>query len=183
MKILLFGASGAGTTTLANSLATHLNWVHLDADEYYWAKTQPPFQIKLPLEKRNQNLQADFNKYENVMISGSLITWSTYWNTAFDLGVFLQLPPKLRMERLKNRELERYGAQLKTDKKIIKQSADFLAWAEKYDDASFDGRSLRQHKKWIQLLDCKVIEITGDLTNAERIEIVIKNIKTLQVLP
>lgn len=173
MKIIIFGASGVGTTTLANGLAKRLNAIHLDADEYYWEKTEPPFQIKLPLEKRNENLKADFNKHQKVIISGSLITWSDYWNTAFDIGIFLQLPPAIRMERLKNREQERYGHQLKTDQQLIKKSANFLAWAAKYDDASFEGRSISQHKKWIQLLSCEVLSITRDLTNEERIKMVL----------
>lgn len=176
LKIIIFGASGVGTTTLANSLAKRLNWIHLDADAYYWKKTTPPFQIKIPLEKRNENLKTDFNKHQKVIISGSLITWSNYWNTAFDLGVFLKLPPAIRMARLKNRELERYGTKLQTDREIIKKSVDFLAWAKRYDDTSFDGRSISQHRKWIQLLACKVIEIDGDLTNEERIKMVVKKI-------
>jgi len=179
LKIIIFGASGVGTTTLATSLAQRLNWVHLDADDYYWEDSQPPFQIKVPLEKRNENLKVDFNKHQNVLVSGSLITWSAYWNTAFDFGVFLKLPPGIRMEQLKNRELERYGTTLKTDKEIIKKSTDFLAWAKRYDDVSFDGRSIRQHQNWTRLLDCEVIEMDGDLTNEERMKIVVKKLETL----
>ena len=177
MKIIIFGASGSGTTTLAKSLAQQLNCIHLDADEYYWEKTDPPFQVKLPLEKRNENLKTDFHQNEQVIISGSLLTWGDYWNTAFDLGVFLRLPPSIRMERLQHREEVRYGTQLKTNPKIIQQSKDFLDWAARYDDAAFDGRSITQHKKWVQLLDCEVIEIKENLTNAERMNIVIEKIK------
>lgn len=176
MKLIIFGASGSGTTTLAKSLAKQLNWTHLDADDYYWTNTEPPFQIKLPLEKRNEHLKTDFNMQDKVIISGSLITWSNYWNTAFDLGVFLKLPPKIRLERLKNREIERYGTQLETDKKIAQQSKDFLAWAEKYDNPAFNGRSISQHRNWINLLDCPILEITEDLTNEERMEIVFEKL-------
>jgi len=36
--IIVFGASGSGTTTLAKELARVLNFAHFDADDYYWQK-------------------------------------------------------------------------------------------------------------------------------------------------
>ncbi len=179
MKTIIFGASGSGTTTLASSLSEMLKWIHLDADDYYWAKTKIPFQVKLPQKVRNQNLRKDFELAENVIVSGSLVSWDAYWTGAFDLGVFLTLPPNIRMERLINRETERYGERLKSDIEIKKKSQAFLKWAERYDDKSFDGRSIVQHKEWIKLLKCKTIEIEGDLSNDERMKIVIDQIQKL----
>ncbi|MDN5216075.1 AAA family ATPase [Fulvivirgaceae bacterium BMA12] len=179
MKIIIFGASGAGTTTLGRSLAETLKWIHLDADDFYWEKTKIPFQIKVPQKVRNQNLRKDFELVENVIVSGSLVTWDSYWNGAFDLGVFLSLPHHVRMERLINREVERYGARLKSDIEIKKKHQAFLKWAEQYDDESFEGRSIAQHKEWIKLLKCKTIEIMGDLSNDERRKIVMEQIQKL----
>ncbi|TRX61408.1 AAA family ATPase [Fulvivirga sp. M361] len=177
MKITIFGASGSGTTTLARSLSQRLGWVHLDADDYYWAKTDIPFQNKQPKEVRNENLKRDFEVTENVIVSGSLVTWSEYWNSAFDLGVLLRLPHKIRMERLRNREKKRYSEKLKSDIEIKNKYEAFIAWAAKYDDTSFNGRSITQHKNWIKLLTCETIEIEGDLTTDARINIVIEKIK------
>ncbi|WP_459209716.1 AAA family ATPase [Aquimarina rhabdastrellae] len=180
MKIVIFGASGSGTTTLAQTLSQKLNWKHLDADAYYWKKTDPPFQEKLPLEERNENLKSDFNAFDDVVISGSLVTWSTYWNTAFDLGIFLRLPKPIRMQRLRNRESELYGEELETNQEIQIKSEKFLEWAEKYDDETFDGRSIRQHRDWIKEMTCEVVEINKDLTNNERVKIVLDKIAILK---
>ena len=97
MKIIIFGATGTGKRTLAKSISEKLNWTFLDADDYYWEKTNPPFQIKIPLERRNENLKKDFRNSRNVVICGSLCTWSKFWNTAFDLGVFLRLPKEISL--------------------------------------------------------------------------------------
>ncbi|CAM1340065.1 AAA family ATPase [Tenacibaculum amylolyticum] len=179
MRIIIFGASGSGTTTLAKTLAEKLNWTHLDADNYYWEKTTPPFQKKVAKQKRNKNLQEDFLKSNQVIVSGSLATWESYWNTAFDLGVFLRIPAPIRMERLLKREEALYGEQLLHNPEIIANSKAFLDWAAQYDDPLFTGRSITQHKKWIEKLSCKVIELTGDLTNEERMGIVINNILSI----
>ncbi|MEM1326245.1 MAG: AAA family ATPase [Bacteroidota bacterium] len=170
MKLLIFGASDSGTTTLARSLAQKLDCKHLDADYYYWVKTPIPFQKKRFKSLRQAELQHDFSTHQNVIVSGSLVTWSDYWQTAFDLVVFLYLPPDIRLKRLQQREAERYGDALLVDKRIQVTSKAFLAWAAQYDDPNFDGRSITQHRNWMKLLDYPVVELTGDLTNNEYME-------------
>lgn len=177
MKLLIFGASGTGTTTLGKALAQQLDWTFLDADDYYWEQTDPPFQKKIELHKRNNNLKSAFEAHNDVIISGSLVTWSTYWNTAFDLAVFLKLPKAIRMRRLLNREIERYGEMLKTNPIISAKSKAFLEWAEKYDAEDFDGRSIRQHKQWMSVMSYAVLELDGDLTPQERQTLVLHKIE------
>jgi len=41
-KVLIFGNSGAGKTTLANKLSQKFTLSHLDLDVLAWLKTQPP---------------------------------------------------------------------------------------------------------------------------------------------
>lgn len=163
MKINILGASGAGTTTLAKYLSQKEGWKHLDADGFYWEKTKIPFQKKVPIADRNRRLQAAMRVEEPVVLSGSLGTWGSYWDTAFDWVVFLQIPPELRMQRLRKREQKRYGDKLLTDPIIQKQSEDFLAWAAQYDRPGFDGRSLGLHNRWLAGLTCPVLRIEGEI--------------------
>ena len=176
MKIIIFGASGSGTTTLAQSLADQLGWVHLDADDYYWAKTAIPFETKVPLAERHQNLRQDLEASNQVIISGSLVSWGEYWLQAFDLGVFLRIPHKIRMERLKQREIDRYGKALESEYRQ-KKMQDFLDWAAQYDDPSFNSRNIAQHRRWIELLQCEVLELDGDFTNEARMQKVLNKVE------
>ncbi|WP_350289284.1 AAA family ATPase [uncultured Croceitalea sp.] len=179
MKILLFGASGSGTTTLGNEIGKRTNFKHLDLDDYYWKKTIPPFQEKIPLAERNKNLKVDFKKFENVIVSGSMVSWGKEWETAFDLAIFIQLENKERIERLKRREIERYGEKLATNNIIQQNSKAFLEWADQYENPNFDGRSLKVHNEWIKLLDCEVLKLDGKSelnNNAEKVLSQIKNI-------
>ena len=177
MKILLFGASGSGTTTLGNEIEKRADFKHLDVDDYYWKKTNPPFQEKIPLTERNENLKADFKKFDKVVVSGSMVSWGKEWETAFDLAIFIQLENTERMERLKKREAERYGEKLLTDKKIQQNSKAFLEWADQYENPNFDGRSLKVHLNWIELLDCKVLKLNGAAELKNNAEIVLTEIK------
>lgn len=177
MKIHIFGASGSGTTTLGKALQQELSYRHLDADDYYWEKTDPPFQKKIPLEKRNSRITKDFLAQENCIISGSMVSWGKEWASAFDLYVFLYLPPETRMQRLREREKERYGEELITSEKIRIESKAFLEWANQYDDGTFQGRSLTIHLNWIKVLQGKILKIQGDTTVAERVARTIAYIK------
>jgi hypothetical protein len=39
----IFGASGAGTSTLGRALGERLALAHLDTDDFFWMPTDPPF--------------------------------------------------------------------------------------------------------------------------------------------
>ncbi|EAY24661.1 AAA family ATPase [Microscilla marina] len=169
MKILIIGASGAGTTTLGQTLAQHTSYTHLDVDNYYWKPTKPSFQEKMPLAKRNQKLTADFNCLPKVIVSGSLISWGNEWLQAFDLVVFLYLPQKTRMERLRQREIQRHGEALHTHALIRQTSQAFLEWAAQYDDPNFTGRSLAVHQQWLQKLACPVLRLKGAIELEQKV--------------
>ncbi len=176
MKVHILGASGSGTTTLGKSLEQRLGWKHLDADDYYWRKTNLPFQIKIPLSERNELITKDVELYDHVIVSGSMVSWGKQWEDVFDLAIFLYVPPLIRMQRLRNREIERYQKLLDTDERFRSNSNAFLEWAQRYDDPGFDGRSITTHHNWMKKLKCPVIKIEGDTTVEERVQIVINQI-------
>ncbi|MEM6320211.1 MAG: hypothetical protein AAF960_21260, partial [Bacteroidota bacterium] len=146
-----------------------------DVDDFYWKKTEPPFQTKIPLAERNAMLWKAFNAVESSIVSGSLVSWGALWETAFDLAIFLRLPAVVRMERLRARERFRHGEKLETDETVKSISKAFLEWASHYDNPIFKGRSLAVHKRWMEKLTCPVLEISGDLTNDERKQLVLQN--------
>ncbi len=183
MKILIFGASGSGTTTLGKELARRTDFIHLDADDYYWRKTEPPFQQKIPLVKRNETLKADFHNHENVIISGSMVSWGKEWKKLFQLAVFIRLNDKLRMQRLKQREIDRYGDRLNSEEEVRKISEAFLEWAGQYENPNFNGRSSKVHNDWIQQLECKVLRIDGGMELEDNAKQVLNEIKNLKAVP
>ena len=161
MKILIFGASGSGTTTLANSLSQKTGFSHLEVDNYYWKATNPPFQEKVEKNVRQNKLLLDFQKSKDAIVCGSMVSWGKAWLTAFDMVIFIYLKNDERMERLKDRETERYGDQLFSDKQIQENSKAFLEWANKYEDPNFNGRSLKIHEDWIEKVNCPVFRLDG----------------------
>ena len=119
MRIHITGASGSGATTLGAALAQELSLHHADADNFYWLPTSPPFKEKRSSADRLAMVSLALQSEPGVILSGSVYGWGTQVEDAFDLVVFLYLPAAVRVERLRRREIERYGV----------ADPEFLKWA------------------------------------------------------
>jgi adenylate kinase family enzyme len=171
-RIHIVGASGSGTTTLAIALAREIGGAHLDTDDFYWLPTDPPFTTKRPVEQRLKLLEAELTR-DSWVLSGSLMGWGDVLVPRFDLVVFLYVPPDVRLERIMERERQRYGADIDPGGRMHENHKAFVDWAKGYDTADSEGRSHVRHRAWIDNLPCPVVEITGVPTVEESVECVL----------
>lgn len=153
MRILITGASGAGSTTLGRALALHLGACFLDSDDYFWLPTEPPYTTRRDPAERNARLLADGRAQPHVVVAGSVMAWGEAVETSFDLIVFLYVATAIRMARLEAREIARFG----------KAKPEFMDWAAGYDTGPEEGRSLRTHLAWLASRQAAVLRLEGDL--------------------
>lgn len=144
MKIMIMGASGAGATTLGIAFVNNNNnnFLHLDSDDYFWEKTNPPFQEAKTIEERNLLFESDFYSQKNIVVTGSIFHWNMAYKDLFDLVVLLYIPKELRLKRLADREISRYGEQILFDEKLNEKYKAFLAWAAEYDLITIQAREV-----------------------------------------
>ena len=159
MRIHITGASGSGTSTLGQAVATELAIPFVDADDFYWLPTDPPFTAKRDTDERRALLERAVCDAPEVVLAGSILRWGAALENAFDLIVFLYLDAGIRIERLRARETMRLG------------HADpaFLAWAAQYDDGPPEGRSLARHRAWLAERTCPILELRGDQSVDDRL--------------
>jgi hypothetical protein len=101
----------------------------------------------------------------------------------FDLVVFLWLPPDIRMQRLKRREIERYGPEIVDPNHPRHQHyREFIEWAAAYDTGGLDIRSKSRHEEWITTLPCPVVRIEHDRTIQENLKTVLNAITPNKVI-
>lgn len=162
-RIHVFGASGSGTTTLGAEVASALGATFLDTDRYYWFPTDPPFVRKRAPAERVAMIEADIDRVDDWVLSGSLCSWGDPLLDRFTLAVFLYVVPDLRMARLAERERARYGGRIEPGGEMHAAHLAFMDWANSYDYASAPVRSLDLHERWIPRLGCPVLRL-----NAER---------------
>ena len=174
--IHIFGASGSGTTTLGTKICQELGYTLMDTDDFFWLPTEPKFIVKRPREERIALMIRDIHNFENVVISGSLVDWGDVLIPYFTLAIRIELDPSLRIERLLQREKERFGSRIEPGGDMYQQHLEFMDWAKSYDNGRVGTRSKVAHDEWQKLLTCKVLCLDG----AEELEQNVK--KVLEVL-
>ncbi|MET3507277.1 ATP-binding protein [Halalkalibacter oceani] len=170
-NIHIMGASGAGTSTLGSALAEVLPHAYFDTDDYYWATK---FTKKRDIPDRRRMLEKDLSQNENWILSGALCGWGDHFRSDFDLVVFLWIPQDIRLERLKQREFQRYGNEIVAGGSKHEQYKAFLEWAALYDSAGMEVRSKTLHESWLASLSCPVVRIEGDYSVKERVNSVLE---------
>lgn len=164
MRVLVTGASGSGTTTLGRALSRELKVAFFDADDYFWVPTDPQYQQQRDASARLSLLVADLAKVQQSVTAGSVINWGAELEDSFSLIVFLTLQRDLRLARLCEREVARFG---RADPK-------FVEWAAQYDDGSVEVNSRTGDERWLAKRPCPVLRVEGDISVPERIARVMK---------
>lgn len=168
-KIHIIGAAGSGTSTLGTALSKGLPYTLLDTDNYFWITK---FTEQRQVSERREMLEKDLIRYENLILSGAICGWGDNLKQYFDLVIFLWIPQDIRLERLQQREFQRYGDEALAGGIKYEQSRTFLEWAALYDDAGMEVRSKKLHEYWMSDLKCPILRIEGDYSVNERVKLV-----------
>jgi adenylate kinase family enzyme len=174
-RIHVLGASGSGTTTLGAELAAKLGCPHEDTDAWFWLPTDPPYTTRRPAPARLALLVPRLTGATWVL-SGSVLKWGAPLERLFDLVIFLRLDPALRMARLLQRETARYGARIAPGGDMVAASHAFLDWAESYDTAGPEHRSLAAHEQWLAARTCPVLRLDSSAPVEDLVAAVLRNL-------
>ena len=156
------GASGAGATSLGRALADALAISHHDTDDYFWRPTTAPYTEMREVADRLRLMREVFLERAEWVLSGSLDGWGKPIGPLIDLVVFLYVPTAIRLERLRARETQRFGAEaLAPGGSQHLQAEKFIEWASHYDDGTREGRNLARHQAWLAALPCRVLRLDG----------------------
>ncbi|ADO77926.1 AAA family ATPase [Halanaerobium praevalens] len=178
-KIHILGPSGSGTTTIAHQLSQEYDLAHFDADDYFWKKTEPPYQNLRSIAARQTMLKKDLANKSAWIISGSFCGWGDIFKDQFDLVIYLWSPINTRLKRLKSRERKRFGSAVLPGGKMFRRHQQFLDSAARYDYDQSEVRNKRSHQEWMQSLNCPVLKIEGEKSIKETVEIIKSKINEL----
>jgi adenylate kinase family enzyme len=153
VRILITGAPGSGTTTVGRAIASELGAVFLDADDYFWLPTDPPYKVEQSPDARLASVLRVLEKFPSSVIAGSVVGWGEELENSLSHVVYLWVPPDVRVQRLIARESKRFGAPLE----------GFIEWAAQYDEGRLPGRSRAIHERWLSERNCPVPRIEGDV--------------------
>lgn len=175
MRIHLLGPSGSGTSTLGKALAEALGIPWFDSDSVYWEASDPPFTKKRPLEERVALLKRIDAQNDSWVLSGSMLQWGDFLRARMDLIIYLFVDRCTRIERLRKREKERFGARIEKGNDMYENHEAFIAWAESYEDGGLDTRSRKSETAWIAAAECEVLRIETEMTVREGMDIAMRS--------
>lgn len=161
-RIHIFGASGSGTTSIGKAVCNELGYRHFDSDDYLWLPTAEPYTVMRSPEEYIGLINADLTSNESWILSGHVSHGlADVLLPLYELVVFVRVPHDIRMERIKNREFERFGDEIFPGGKRYEHSQEFLEWAAGYETET-GRRSLQAHEKWLASVKCPILKITND---------------------
>ena len=159
--IHILGASGSGTTTLGKAISEKFGFKHLDTDDFFWLPTDPKYTKKRELSERQSLLSEAISKAERCVISGSLCGWGDIFIPKFELVILVETPTQVRIERLKQREYNKFGDRILPGGDMYQNHIEFIEWAAKYDTAGIEQRSRDLHTEWLKKVQCPVVIVDG----------------------
>ena len=171
--IIIFGASGSGTTTLGREVARRLYFPHFDLDDYHWCwDAEIPFTVLRSVDEKRDMLMKDISKYPRFVMSGSMESIRKTFDPMFDLAVFVSAPTEIRVERVRAREFAWFGERILLGGDMYKNHQDFLAEVRGYDTGEPPIVCLKRHERWIAELPCPVLRVDGTREVSENAELV-----------
>lgn len=165
-RLWVFGAPGAGVTTVGQVLAARMGVPFFDTDDYCWFTDDPlPYRRKRNAQHRLRLLTQDLEGREQFVVAGALLGWGEPLVGRFDAVVYRWLPADVRLARIRQREAERYGIErISPGGDLHTVFEKFLSWAKQYDTAPPEKlRSRTAEQQWLQQQSLPIIYSTDDL--------------------
>ncbi|MGI6336663.1 MAG: AAA family ATPase [Eubacteriales bacterium] len=149
--IIIFGANGSGKTTIGRELARILGFKHIDHEDYAFHKSDIPYTNPRTEDECIELMLTDIEKYGSFVLSAVTGDFGDEIVPLYDLAVYLNAPHGLRMERIKQREIDRFGDRVLEGGDMFERQQEFHSFVT--------ARNLARIEKWAETLNCPVIQI------------------------
>lgn len=186
--IALFGENGSGKSTLAHMLAAQHGFFEMDAEDYYFPSQKAsricaleklpylsdpsaplPFSQPCSAEAVQAALLADVLAHPRFVISAVTPKWCDEILSRLDIAFWLQTPLHTRLERIRRREENRFGARVLPGGDMYEQQLAFRELVQ-----SRDPEIIRMYAS---RLPCPVIRLDGTKSAAANVCKIIERIK------
>jgi len=162
--IIVFGTNGSGKTTLACELARILGFKHIDHEDYAFEKSDIPYTNERSRDEQIKLMLADIEEIRGFVISAVTGDFGEEIESLYDLAVHIEAPCELRIERVKQRDIEKFGERITKGGDMYDGHQKFIEFVA--------SRPLSRIEQWEETLVCPVIRIDGTkdwLMNAAKI--------------
>ncbi len=169
--IMIIGPSGGGKTTLGKTLSKVLDYPFFDVDEYIWRFDTPElYTVMYSREEKISRLKSAIAPYEHFVMAGSMSSFHEAFDDSFAMMVFLYTDPDIRIKRISERAVQRFGDRVLEGGDMYESNRKFVESNRDYEKEG--SPNLKEQRKWMDSLSCIKLELDGAESvekNAERI--------------
>lgn len=171
--IMIIGPSGSGKTTLGKLVADELGYPYFDVDDYIWRKdTEEPYTVMYSREEKIEGLKTAVSPYEHFVMAGSMSSFHYAFDNMFEMMVLLYVEPDIRVKRVHDRAIERFGNRVLEGGDMYENHMKFLEYNRNYES---DGSpNLKEQKEWMNSLSCIKMELDGTRNLDLNVKIVVE---------
>lgn len=170
--IMIIGPSGSGKTTLGKIVAQKLGYPYFDVDDYIWKQnTEKPYTQMYTREEKISRLSRDIAPCEHFVMAGSMSSFHYAFDDKFEMMVFLYAEPAIRIRRVHNRAIERFGERVLEGGDMYESHTRFLEDNKRYEK---DGSpNLNEQREWMNNLPCIKLELDGTASPGSNADIIV----------
>lgn len=151
--VIVFGPNGSGKTTLGRELARVLGYKRMDIEDYYFEPSAIPYTVARPRAECLRLMLADIEEHRSFVLSAVTGDFGDVIPRFYALAVHITAPPELRMERIRRRAYEQYGARVLPGGDMYERERRFFEFAA--------ARPLEKIDQWARTLTCPILHADG----------------------
>lgn len=151
--ILVFGLNGSGKSTLGKKLAQMLDYKFMDIEDYYFEDSIVPYSKMRTREECTKLMVSDIKKHDNFVLSAVTGDFGNEVISAISLGVYMYAPLDLRLKRIKQRSIDKFGERVNFGGDMYDSEESFFKMVHE--------RNSDKVEKWLESVSLPIIEIDG----------------------
>ena len=151
--IAIAGANGSDKTTLGKHLAKLLGFKHMDVENYYFKDSVIPYANPHTKEEVQKLLLADIKRNGRFILSAVNCDFGKDINTLYDCVIYIKAPLEIRLHRIKQRSIDKFGCRVYKGGDLYEQEQAFYNFVA--------SRSMKKTDAWMQSVKCPVIYVDG----------------------
>ena len=133
--IFILGLNGSGKTTLGRALSERLGWFRMDVEDYYFPDMTVPYSNARSKKDVERLMLEDIRANGDFVLSSVSADLCDEIRACCVLAVWLRAPKALRMARIEQRELARFGPRVLPGGDMYEQQQWFHEYVRKRDES------------------------------------------------
>ena len=168
--ILVMGLNGCGKSTLGRALAERLGYRFMDAEDYYFPAGQDnPYAVSRTREEALSLLRADVRRYPRFVYASVFGPRDEDIEVRCALAVVLRAPTDVRLRRVEERGIARFGDRVREGGDMYEQERRFHAFAARRSEEDVEAHVSR--------LSCPTLRLDAARPIEENMGIILSEMK------